>query len=254
MKSRILNSALALLAALIISPASASAATTQIDPVLTGALATQFQMLKRIFDRRDSTQKKIIAAEATVTLAYTRMHQVEDSVLKYMRNVQSAFNNLYQIKRAAELVAVDIPKNMGYVRKAISDGGLQGTLMSAIVGKQITSITTDIASLYPFMAQLVTSGSYAVQDIDANGNPVTKSHKVNLLNSSERFYVANTILTKLEDINTSLYCLAWEIRTYRWRSLFYGLDPVGWSRIMSAKWIVRGIISDWNYEVSKANW
>lgn len=250
MKSLTIKFGAALLSLMLLSPMSAGA--TQVDPALTGALAAQFQMLKRIFAKRDSTQKKIIAAEATVSLAYERMHDVEQKALDYMSNIQGAFQNLYQIKRAAELVGRDIPQNMDYVRKAIGTGHLEGTVMSVAIGKQLTNITLDIASLYPFMAQLVTSGSYNVQDYDENGNLVTKGKKVNLLNSAERYYVANNILTKLEDINTSLYCLAWEIRVYKFRDIFYGLDPVGWANVMGGKWIMEGVIKDWNREIN--NW
>lgn len=248
MKSLIVKSSFAILMALLLCPLSASAYSTQVDPVLTGALATQFNMLKRIFNRRDSTQKKIIAAETAVTVAYTRMHDVEKKVLDYMSNVQAGFQNLYQIKKAAELVTVDIPKNMNYVRQSISYGGFEGTFMAAAVGKELTNITLDITSLYPFMAQLVTSGSYNVKGSD--GKDV--EHKVNLLNSAERYYVANTILSKLENINTSLYCLGWEIKCYRFRDLFRKLDPVGWANVMEAKWIVKGVVRDWNYEL--AHW
>ena len=189
----------------------------QTDPVLTGAVAAQSVMLEKIFSDREKTQKKIIAAEAAVTVAMERMHKVEDQMLEYLQNAQGAMQNLYQIKRAAELVTTEIPQNMNLV------------------------------SLYPFMKQLVTSGSYNVSDYDEKGNPVNKKHKVNLLNSAERYYVANEVVTKLEDINTDLWLLAWQIRTFSWNDLWYGLDPDGWATVMSGKAIVEGLIYEWQY-------
>ena len=59
------------------------------------------------------------------------------------------------------------------------------------------------------MKQLVTSGSYTTSDYDANGKPINQKNKVNLLNSAERYYVANEVVTKLESINTDLWLLAW---------------------------------------------
>lgn len=218
----------------------------QTDPTLTGAVLTQTQMLKDLFKKREKTQQQIIATEAAVTLAMERMHQVEEKVLSYLSNAQGAMQNLYQIKRAAELVTTEIPQNMNLVRQSLP-GHLKGTAIAMLVSDELTDATTQMASLYPFMKQLVTSGSYNVSDYDEKGNPVNKKHKVNLLNSAERYYVANEVVTKLEDINTDLWLLAWQIRTFSWNDLWYGLDPDGWATVMSGKAIVEGLIYEWQY-------
>jgi hypothetical protein len=98
-------------------------------------------------------------------------------------------------------------------------------------------------SLYPFMKQLVTSGSYNVTGADGKN----EKHNVNLLNSAERYYVANEVVTRLENINTDLWLLAWQIRTMSWNDLWYGLDPDGWATVMSGKAIVEGLIYEWQY-------
>ena len=192
----------------------------QTDPVLTGAVAAQSVMLEKIFSDREKTQKKIIAAEAAVTVAMERMHKV--------------------------LVTTEIPQNMNLVRQSLP-GHLKGTAIAMLVSDELTDAATQMASLYPFMKQLVTSGSYNVSDYDEKGNPVNKKHKVNLLNSAERYYVANEVVTKLEDINTDLWLLAWQIRTFSWNDLWYGLDPDGWATVMSGKAIVEGLIYEWQY-------
>lgn len=214
----------------------------QTDPTLTGAVLTQTQMLKDLFKKREKTQQQIIATEAAVTLAMERMHQVEEKVLSYLSNAQGAMQNLYQIKRATELVAVEIPKNMSLVKNAIP-GNLKGTAIATLVSDELLDATTQMLSLYPFMKQLVTSGSYDVTNSDGK----TEKHKVNLLNSAERYYVANEIVTRLESINTDLWLLAWQIQTYSWSDLWFGLDPEGWATVMSGKYIVSGLIRDWKY-------
>ena len=85
------------------------------------------------------------------------------------------------------------------------------------------------------------------ENICEKGNPKTEKHKVNLLNSAERYYVANEVVTKLENINTDLWLLAWQIRTMSWQDLWYGLDPEGWATVMSGKAIVESLIYEWNY-------
>ena len=209
--------------------------------------------LKNIYSKRENTQKKIIEAEAAVTLALDRMHKVESKVLDYMSNVQGAFQNLYQIKRAGELVVKDIPSNMNNVRRAIKAGGFQGTFLATTVGDQLNNMTMDMMSLYPFLKQLVTSGTYNTTDYDNMGNLINKKNKINLLNSAERYYICNTVVDKLENINTSLYLLSWEIQTMRWRDFFFKLDPEGWAAVMSGKNIVEGIVSDWNYNLRRYN-
>ena len=214
----------------------------QTDPTLTGAVVAQTEILKKIFKDREETQNKIIAAEAAVSVAMDRMHAVENKMLDYLSNAQGAMQNLYQIKRAAQLVGVEIPRNMSLVSKSVP-GHLKGTAIALLVSDELTDAATQMASLYPFMKQLVTNGSYNVDGYDDNGNPKTEKHKVNLLNSAERYYVANEVVTKLENINTDLWLLAWQIR----QDLWYGLDPEGWAAVMSGKAIVESLIYEWNY-------
>ena len=150
--------------------------------------------------------------------------------------------NIYQIKRAAELVAVEIPNNMSLLRKSLP-GHLKGTAIALMVSDELADATTQMITLFPFMKQLVTSGSYDVTNADGK----TEKHKVNLLNSAERYYIANEVVTRLETINTDLWLLAWQIRTLSWNDLWYGLDPEGWATVMSGQYIVEGLIWEWNY-------
>lgn len=253
-----------------------SHAGVQTDPVLTGAIAEQCNILKQIFKKRDKTQKAIIAAEGTVALEMKRMHDLEDKILNYMANVQGAFNNLYQMKRCGELVAIDIPKNMSRLSKAVSIGGVEGTMVGTLVGKELARTTTEMMSLYAFLKPLVTSGSYEadvyeeghynpgqievgedgvphVVDSWTDGKWTKKQKKVNLLDSNERYWILQTIQGKLENINMDLYFLSWEIETMRFRDIFFALDPDGWIKMMTGKMIVKSIIDDWNYNLGKWN-
>ena len=214
----------------------------QTDPALTAAVAAQTKISKDLFNNREKTQQAIIASEASVFLAMERMHSLENKMLGYLQNAQGAMQNIYQIKRAAELVGVEIPRNMALLKKSIP-GNLKGTAIAVLVSDELMDATTQMLSLYPFMKQLVTSGSYNVTNADGK----TEKHKVNLLNSAERYYVANEIVTRLESINTDLWLLAWQIRTLSWNDLWFGLDPDGWATVMSGKAVVDGLIMDWKY-------
>lgn len=225
---------------------SLSMSAQQADPTLTGAVEAQSLMLKDIFKKRQKTQEQIIATETAVTVALDRVHSVENKMLEYLSNAQGAMQNLYQIKLCAELVGTEIPRNMNLVKNSVP-GHLKGTAIAVLVSDELWDATEQMASLVPFMKQLVTSGSYNVDGYDDKGNPQTTKHKVNLLSSAERYYVANEVVTRLENINTDLWLLAWQIRTLSWQDLWYGLDPEGWATVMSGKAIVEGLIYDWQF-------
>ena len=220
---------------------SPPASAQQTDPTLTAAVVAQTSELKNIHKKRRNLQQKIIAAEAAVTLALERVHKVEDKMLEYLSNAQDAMQNLYQIKRAGELVLTEIPQNCKLLKQSVG-GNLKGTAIAAIVSDELTDAATQMAALYPFMKQLVTSGSYDVTNADGK----TEKHKVNLLSSAERYYVANEVVTRLEAINTDLFILAWQVRTLSWNDLWFSLDPEGWASVMSGKNIIDGIIAEWN--------
>ena len=213
----------------------------QTDPTLTATVLLQTSELKSIYKTRKTTQEKIIAAETAVTLALDRVHSVENKMLEYLSNAQGAIQNLYQIKRAADLVTTEIPKNTTLLKNSVK-GNLKGTAIATLVSDEITDAATQMAALYPFMQQLVTSGSYNVTNAEGN----TEKHKVNLLSSAERYYVANEVVTRLERINTDLFILAWQVRTLSWNDLWFSLDPEGWASVMSGKNIINGLVTDWN--------
>ena len=213
----------------------------QTDPALTAAVLAQTAELKSLHEKRRKTQEKIIAAETAVTLALDRVHSVEDKMLEYLSNAQGAMQNLYQIKRAGELVLTEIPQNCSLLAKSVA-GNIKGTAIAAIVSDELADAATQMSALYPFMKQLVTSGTYDVTGADG----ASEKHKVNLLSSAERYYIANEVVTRLETINTDLFILAWQVRTLSWNDLWFSLDPEGWASVMSGKNIIGGIVAEWN--------
>ena len=213
----------------------------QMDPALTATVIAQTTELKNIHKKRKKTQEKIIAAEAAVTVALDRVHSVEEKMLNYLSNAQGAMQNLYQIKRAGELVAKEIPQNCNLLLKSVGSN-LKGTAIAAMVSDELADAATQMAALYPFMKQLVTSGKYDVTGADGKN----EKHKVNLLNSSERYYIANEVVSRLEAINTDLFILAWQVRTLSWNDLWFSLDPEGWANVMSGKNIIGGLVAEWN--------
>ena len=163
----------------------------QTDPTLTATVILQTEELKSIHKKRKKTHEQIIAAEAAVTVALDRVHAVENKMLEYLSNAQGAMQNLYQIKRAGELVLTEIPNNCDLLRKSVP-GHLKVTAIAVLVSDELSDAESQMAALYPFMKQLVTSVSYDITNADGK----TEKHKVNLLNSAERYYIANEVVGK----------------------------------------------------------
>ena len=195
-----------------------------------------------MYTTRKKHHNSIIAAEGVITVALADMHRLENKVLDYLSNAQGAMQNLHQIKRAAELSAIEIPKNMKLLLSSIPRN-IKGTAIAALVSEEVTDATLEAASLYPLMAQLVSSGSYNVSD----GNGGTQKKKVNLLDASQRYYIANEIVTKLENINMDLWLLAWQVRTYGYLDIIRNLAPDTWINIMAGDAIVRSVIQEYKY-------
>lgn len=204
----------------------------QTDPALTAAVTAQTVTLKSLFDSRHSTQEKILAATGIEEVQLQQLHDIEKKVLDYMANVSGLMQNLYQVKRTTELVTVEIPRNISEVQKAVK-GHLKGTAIAVAVSDEVRSIYTEIGSLSALCTSLVKT-----KTVDGN--------KVNLLNAAERYWLCEKIVSSLEDINSALYILSWQIQYLSWDDLWRGLDPETWANFMQGQWIAESIIRDWD--------
>ena len=204
----------------------------QTDPTLTAAVTTQTFTLKSLFDARKSTQQKILAATGIEEAQLQQLHDIEKKVLDYMANVSGLMQNLYQVKRTAELVTVEIPRNINAATSACK-GHLKGTAIALAVSDEIKSVYTEIGSLSALCTSLVKT-----KTVDGN--------KVNLLNAAERYWLCEKIVSSLEDINSALYILSWQIQYLSWEDLWRGLDPDTWANYMQGKWMAEACIRDWD--------
>jgi len=204
----------------------------QTDPALTAAVTGQTFTLKTLFDARKSTQEKILAATGIEDVQLQQLHDIEKKVLDYMANVSGLMQNLYQVKRTTELVTVEIPRNISAVTSACK-GHLKGTGIALAVSDEIRSVYTEIGSLSALCTSLVKT-----KTVDGN--------KVNLLNAAERYWLCEKIVSSLEDINSALYILSWQIQYLSWEDLWRGLDPDTWANYMQGRWIAESIIRDWD--------
>ena len=238
MKLRILS--LALSFGVLAFPKS-QAGIIDADPALATAVTAQTVALEAVYKERSKHQNAIIVAETAINGAMAQIHKVENKMLDYLSNAQGAMQNLYQIKRCYDLVKTEIPQNISAVHSAIK-GHAMGTAIATIASDEASSLRDDAYALYPLIAQLVTSGSYNQRNRDGT----IDKKKVNILDASERYYILNEIVTHLENINTSLWLLSWQIQTFSLTDLFQTLTPEAWCNAILAVNIADGIINDYN--------
>lgn len=212
--------------------ATLSSHAQQTDPALAAAVGAQTVTLSTLFDARKKTQEKILAATGIEEVQLKQLHDIEKKVLDYMANVTGLMQNLYQVKRTTELVTVEIPRNISEVSKA-TKGHLKGTAIALAVSDEIRSVYTEIGSLSALCTSLVKT-----KTVDGN--------KVNLLNAAERYWLCEKIVSSLEDINSALYILSWQIQYLSWEDLWRGLDPDTWANYMQGKWMAESCIRDWD--------
>ena len=210
------------------------------DPVLAGAVTAQTLALESVYKERSKHQNAIIVAETAINGAMVQIHKVENKMLGYLSNAQGAMQNLYQLKRCYELFTTEIPENISAVRSVIK-GHAMGTAIAAIASDEIKSLENNSRTLYPLVAQLVTSGSYNQR----NDNGTIDKKKVNLLDASERYYILNEVVRHLEDISTSLWLLSWQIPTFSLTDLVQVLTPDTWYNILEGESIANLIIEDY---------
>ena len=210
------------------------------DPVLAGAVTAQTLALESVYKERSKHQNAIIVAETAINGAMVQIHKVENKMLGYLSNAQGAMQNLYQLKRCYELFTTEIPEKISAVRSAIK-GHAMGTAIATIASDEIKALENNSRTLFPLVAQLVTSGSYNQR----NGDGTIDKKKVNLLDASERYYILNEVVRHLEDISTSLWLLSWQIQTFSLTDLVQVLTPDTWYNLVEGEAIANLIIEDY---------
>ena len=211
----------------------------QIDVPLAAAVFLQTDQLKKVYEKRKTTQEKIIAAQISVGLFMEKVHDIEDRILGYMQNASGAVQNLYQLKKIAQLVAVDIPDNLNTLRKTIPDN-VKNTAIVAAIPDTYKEITAEVTSLSTLVSQLVTGTNYSFKDQDKENK-----QNINLLNAAERYYIAQEVVDRLEHLNYRIRILNLQIKMASWRNLFYALDRDAWVNYNYGKLISERLIKDW---------
>ena len=89
-----------------------------------------------------------------------------------------------------------------------------------------------------------------ISSMSLNGTNVNKYYCADGAENAKTGYVVyyydDYENVKLEDINSALYILSWQIQYLSWEDLWRGLDPETWCNYMQGKWMAESCIRDWD--------
>lgn len=203
------------------------------DPVLAAAVVSGDGMVTTQLDNINDNQKSIASLQA---LIYTNINIVRDYEKKtydYLANASVAIKNMQEIIRAAELTR-EISTNLVNCADAAGRHP-KGAIISSIVSKTSIKVTSEVISLYSYIASLVTKG-------DDNSS----EKAINLLNSAERSNITWTVLQKLNTINFQCLALRWEIEYMTLSYIPIAIAPQEYFMAIDGKRIANDIISSFS--------
>lgn len=196
-----------------------------VDPVLSGTVAAGDAAKKKSLDAIKDKQNKISALQTTIAANTTKIREYEKNMYDYLSNVSAAIKNAYEIKEAAALTA-EIVQCCDACLDAAKENP-EGIAVVALVNKQITKVSTDMASIYAYITTLALD-------------------KKTLLNAAERNRITWTVLYELRRLKSDILLLCFQIRNYNIADVPQLMFPMEYFYIVDGKKIAQDIIRDFS--------
>lgn len=221
MKSLITKILLILLCSLSVFTMSAQ---LQADPLVSAAIATASATEKKSLDNINKEQKNILTAQVFVKTKLDQIKTIQKKTYEYLTHISAAVENARDIKKSAILVR-QIRDLCDELKTAIATNP-QGVLTTAIGTKQISQITSEVVSLYSYIASI-------------------SLNRKTLLNSAERLTITGQVVHRLEQIYFKLYSLVYSVYSLNLKDLVRLIAPSIYYDVVSKKDIAQGIINSW---------
>lgn len=216
-----------------------SYAFLETDPALAFAIAAQVGTEAALHSQRQKDRGEIIVAQGIITGMLGDIHKIESQVLNYMGNASSLLSNCMQMVNIVEMVA-KIPGLAGDVLSEAKKSP-KGAVLLPICSSRLEKIKKEVFELGTFVTQMVTA-KYSLKNVKSEGD---KKH-VNLLSSAERYYILNTVETKLDEICRDLRFTKYYIRNLGWRDLWKTIDAKSYYQALAIHSNVDQLVYQWN--------
>lgn len=199
-------------------------AQLQADPAVAAALVYASEIEKTALDNIKTEQNNIVKAQTIMNVELDKIRALQKRTYDYLTNISAAVENAKDIKKSYELT-VKIYNLCGELKTAISKNP-QGLVTTVVGTKQISDLTTEMTSLYSYIAGITLN-------------------KKTLLNSAERLIITGQVVHRLEKIHFKLYSLVYSVYSLSFKDLPRLLAPDIYYSTISKKDIAQSIINSW---------
>ena len=111
------------------------------------------------------------------------------------------------------------------------------------IEQKVLDYMANVTGLMQNLYQVKRTTELVTVEIPRNISAVTSACKGHLKGTAIALAVSDA---SLEDINSALYILSWQIQYLSWEDLWRGLDPDTWCNYMQGKWMAESCIRDWD--------
>lgn len=222
-----------------INPLCSYAAVVETDPGLVSVIGAQIAAEESFHSQRKKDRAEIFGAQVVITGMLEKVHNIESQVLNYMGNASALLSNCMQMVNIVEYVA-KIPGLAGDVLSEAKKSP-KGALLLPICSSRLNKIKEEVFELGNFVTQMVTA-KYSLKNVKSEDD---KKH-VNLLSSAERYYILNTVETKLDEICRDLRFTKYYIRNLGWRDLWKTIDAKSYYQALAIRSNVDQLVYQWN--------
>lgn len=246
---------LALLAAVPL-PSDAAVYRVVMDPYALAAVTANTAAVKAVEDAHNKELDTIKTKQQKIMKYTATMESIKELYKMTMQNVNGfgEESRYYQVL-ARELA--QIPYNVGRATSAIAKCPYINYINCL---DEIVNIQMETVEVVKMFVDVVNNGKVSLQNSYTNGTSqfselmkkaqIGKGDGYNFLDRYRRLDLCNKLISTANDINVRLQNIVYVCEYCRSLSnVLYNLDPDTWINIMTGKYIVDGIISDWNWEM-----
>lgn len=185
-----------------------------IDPLTMTAITLQTNTLEGAYNKRIQSQALLLVEEEVIHRTLDGIHNIQKKTIDYLSQAQGAIQKLSQLKEIAQLAINDIPTEVLALLKEAKQHP-DKAIISAVTNSLVADVVQEASELTPLIASLVT-GETASKRSDGS---IDTSGPNNLLNGAERFKVANDVLYRLRNLDSTIRSLRRGLRYTQYPSI-----------------------------------
>ena len=191
--------------------ASAQFSQKAVELALTSTISAQTVAVSSEIDRTNALQSATLGENTAITVMLNNILDYERKVYNYLSEAQSIVTSAFAVTKCLRM-GTEIIEELNSCRKAAQNHP-QGLIVSSLVTSQYSDIISESAALTSYLAPIVKG-----------------TGKKNLLNSSERINILNSVQTRLYNILWAVKQMKMNIMQMKWMDLVESLTLEQYNR------------------------